>query len=112
STQRGWNRGGDHRPADPPPMGVEARSRAIREAGRGGRGHQANRTGGFGAEVAAELAGRCFASLDAPVSRIASPDVPAMPFSPALEHAYMLNPDKVADGLRRVARYGSRSEMK
>jgi hypothetical protein len=31
--------------------------------------------------------------------------VPAMPFSPSLEHAFMLDPGKVADGLRRVARY-------
>jgi len=87
------------------PWDVEACVRSIQKTGRLAIVYEANRTGGFGAEVAAELAERCFASLDAPVSRIASPDVPAMPFSPALEHAFMLNPDKVADGLRRVARY-------
>jgi hypothetical protein len=31
--------------------------------------------------------------------------VPAMPFSASLEHAFMLNPDKVADGLRQLAQY-------
>jgi 2-oxoisovalerate dehydrogenase E1 component subunit beta len=87
------------------PWDVESCVRSIAKTGRLAVIYEANRTGGFGAEVAAELAERCFASLDAPVSRIASPDVPAMPFSPTLEHAFMLNPDKVADGLRRVARY-------
>ena len=87
------------------PWDVESCVRSIEKTGRVAVVYEANRTGGFGAEIAAELAERCFASLDAPVSRIASPDVPAMPFSPSLEHAFMLNPDKVADGLRRVARY-------
>jgi len=87
------------------PWDVATCVRSIQKTGRVAVVYEANRSGGFGAEVASELAERCFASLDAPVSRIASPDVPAMPFSPALEHAFMLNPDKVADGLRRVARY-------
>ena len=87
------------------PWDVESCVHSIQKTGRVAVVYEANRTGAFGAEIAAELAERCFASLDAPVSRIASPDVPAMPFSPALEHAFMLNPDKVADGLRRVARY-------
>jgi 2-oxoisovalerate dehydrogenase E1 component beta subunit len=87
------------------PWDVETCVRSIEQTGRVAVVYEANRSGGFGAEIAAELAERCFASLDAPVSRIASPDVPAMPFSPSLEYAFMLNPDTVADGLRRLARY-------
>src|ERR1700732_2907505 len=87
------------------PWDVETCVRSIEKTGRVAVVYEANRTGGFGAEIAAELAERCFASLDAPVSRIASPDVPAMPCSPSLDHAFMLNPDKVPDGLRRLARY-------
>ncbi len=87
------------------PWDLETCVRSVEKTGRLAVIYEANRTGGFGAEVAAELAERCFASLDAPVTRIASPDVPAMPFSPSLEHAFMLNPDRVSDGLRRVARY-------
>ena len=87
------------------PWDMETCAHSVEKTGRLAVIYEANRTGGFGAEVAAELAERCFASLDAPVTRIASPDVPAMPFSPALEHAFMLNPDRVAEGLRRVARY-------
>jgi 2-oxoisovalerate dehydrogenase E1 component subunit beta len=87
------------------PWDVEACARSVEKTGRLAVIYEANRTGGFGAEIAAELGERCFAALDAPVTRIASPDVPAMPFSAGLEHAFMLNPDKVADGLRRLAHY-------
>ena len=87
------------------PWDIDCCMQSVQKTGRVAVVYEANRTGGFGAEIAAELAERCFASLDAPVSRIASPDVPAMPFNAALEHAFMLNPDKVADGLRRLARY-------
>jgi 2-oxoisovalerate dehydrogenase E1 component beta subunit len=87
------------------PWDVDACARSVETTGRLAVVYEANRTGGFGAEIAAELGERCFAVLDAPVIRIASPDVPAMPFSAALEHAFMLNPEKVAEGLRRLARY-------
>src|SRR5579864_26092 len=87
------------------PWDIESCIRSVEKTGRVAVVYEANRTGGFGAEVAAELAERCFASLDAPVTRIASPDVPAMPFNATLEHAFMLNPEKVAAGLRRLAQY-------
>ena len=38
---------------------------------------------GFGAEVAAVVANECFLDLDAPVSRLAMPDIPS-PHNPAL----------------------------
>ena len=87
------------------PWDVETCERSVRKTGRAAVVYEANRTGGFGAEVAAELAERCFADLDAPVVRIASPDVPSMPFNPVLEHSFMLNSGKVAEGLRRLAHY-------
>jgi 2-oxoisovalerate dehydrogenase E1 component beta subunit len=87
------------------PWDIEACIRSVTKTGRLAVIYEANRTGGFGAEIAAELAERCFANLDAPVTRIASPDVPAMPFNPGLEHAFMLTTEKIADGLRRVASY-------
>ncbi|MDQ6692435.1 MAG: alpha-ketoacid dehydrogenase subunit beta, partial [Candidatus Dormibacteraeota bacterium] len=87
------------------PWDFETCERSVRKTGRVAVVYEANRTGGFGAEVAAELAESCFADLDAPVTRIASPDVPSMPFNPALEHCFMLNSEKVAAGLRKLARY-------
>jgi 2-oxoisovalerate dehydrogenase E1 component beta subunit len=87
------------------PWDVATCLRSVNRTGRVAVVHEANRTGGFGAEVAAELAERCFEHLDAPVTRIAGPDVPAMPFSPTLERAFMLDAEGVAGTLRQLARY-------
>jgi 2-oxoisovalerate dehydrogenase E1 component len=45
--------------------------------------HEDLLTGGFGAEIAAVMAETCFLDLDAPVSRLAMPDIPS-PHNPAL----------------------------
>lgn len=47
---------------------------------------ESNERGGWGAQVAADVAGRAIGYLDAPIRRVAAPDVP-VPFSPVLEHA-------------------------
>lgn len=67
--------------------------------------HEDNRTGGWGAEIAASIAEEAFSSLDAPVLRIAGPDVPAMPFSEPLERAFLPGVEGIAAGIRRLARY-------
>src|SRR5205814_960152 len=45
-----------------------------------------------------------FEDLDAPVKRIAAPDTP-VPFSPALEKAFIPQVEDVAAGLRELAEY-------
>lgn len=57
--------------------------------------HEANRTGGVGAELAAEVAERGFWSLDAPVRRLALADVPALPYAPSLESEVLFGPDEI-----------------
>jgi 2-oxoisovalerate dehydrogenase E1 component beta subunit len=66
--------------------------------------HEDNRTGGFGAEIAATIAEEAFETLDAPVKRIAAPDTP-VPFSPPLEKAFIPQVDDVVAGLRELAEY-------
>jgi 2-oxoisovalerate dehydrogenase E1 component beta subunit len=66
--------------------------------------HEDTRTGGFGAEIAATIAEDAFEDLDAPVKRIAAPDTP-VPFSPALEKAFIPQVEDVAAGLRELAEY-------
>lgn len=46
--------------------------------------HEANLTGGFGAEIAARVAQEAFWNLEAPVARVATPDVP-MPAAATLQ---------------------------
>jgi 2-oxoisovalerate dehydrogenase E1 component beta subunit len=67
--------------------------------------YEDNLTGGFGAEVAAVIAGDGFEFLDAPVVRVAAPDVPAMPFNKAQEDAFMPSAAKIADAMRKLAAY-------
>ena len=56
--------------------------------------HEAVRTAGFGAEVAAVVAGEGLDLLDAPIVRVTAPDTP-VPFSPVLEDAYLPNADTI-----------------
>ncbi len=66
--------------------------------------HEATRTGGIGAEIAAVLAERCFEHLDAPLVRVTAPDTP-IPFSPPLEEFFLPNAEKVCRAARALAGY-------
>ncbi|MFD2829392.1 alpha-ketoacid dehydrogenase subunit beta [Corticicoccus populi] len=48
-------------------------------------------------EVSAVISENCFYDLDAPIMRLAGPDVPAMPYSPPMEDYFMVNPEKIED---------------
>jgi pyruvate/2-oxoglutarate/acetoin dehydrogenase E1 component len=65
---------------------------------------EANETCAAGAQVAAVIADRGFESLDAPVRRLATPDVP-IPFSPPLEGAVLPSAAAIAEEIDELARY-------
>ena len=67
--------------------------------------HEDNLTGGVGGEVAALVAQEAFEYLDGPVTRLASPDIPSMPYASTLEEFAMLNPEKIAAAIRKLAAY-------
>lgn len=66
--------------------------------------HEANRSCGVGAEVAAILSEEGFRYLDAPIVRITAPDTP-VPFSPPLEEYYLPNEARVSEAARKLAEY-------
>jgi 2-oxoisovalerate dehydrogenase E1 component len=66
--------------------------------------HEAGRTGGFGAEVAAEVAEAAFAHLDAPPVRVGGADLP-VPFSKALEAEVYSAHARLAAALDRLLAY-------
>ncbi len=66
--------------------------------------HEDTRTGGVGAEVAALLAEKAFAHLDAPVVRVTAPDTP-VPFSPPLEEAVLPDTRRLMDAARNLAAF-------
>ncbi|AYU55307.1 branched-chain alpha-keto acid dehydrogenase E1 component beta chain [Staphylococcus piscifermentans] len=64
-----------------------------------------NLEGSIMSEVSAIIAENCLFDLDAPIMRLAGPDVPAMPFSPVLEDEFMMNPDKIKEKMLELARF-------
>jgi len=64
-----------------------------------------NKEGSIIGEVSAIIAENCLFDLDAPIMRLAGPDVPAMPYAPTMEKFFMLNPDKVEDAIRKLAEF-------
>ena len=63
--------------------------------------HEANTTGGFGAEIAARISERHFVDLAAPIIRIGTPDI-RMPSAPSLQKALIPNLTKIADAARAL----------
>lgn len=64
-----------------------------------------NKEGSIMSEVAAIIAEHCLFDLDAPVQRLAGPDVPAMPYAPTMERFFMINPEKVEKAMRDLAEF-------
>jgi len=65
--------------------------------------HEDNKTGGIGAEVSAIISEELFYDLDAPIMRLCGPDAPAVSMNPLQEKVFLLNPDKIADAMRKLA---------
>ena len=87
------------------PLDKEAILESVRKTGKALIVHEDNLTGGIGGEVAAIIAEEAFDYLDGPVMRLAMPDVPAVPYSPPLEEYCLLNPEKIAAAIRKLAAY-------
>ncbi|GIK86752.1 MAG: hypothetical protein KJ018_14230 [Burkholderiales bacterium] len=76
------------------PLDDEALAAAVQASGRVLVVHEANRTMGFGAEVAARIAERHASSLACPVRRLGAPDT-RMPAAPALQAALLPDADAI-----------------
>lgn len=76
------------------PLDKAAVIKSIEKTGRAVIVHEAVRTSGFGAEVAAIIADEAFDFLNAPVKRVTAPDTP-VPFSPPLEQEFIPSVAKI-----------------
>ncbi len=81
------------------PLDIETIERSVRKTGRCLIVHEATRTGGFGAELAALVQERCFLHLEAPVTRVTGFDTP-YPYS--LEWAYFPGPVRIRRALETL----------
>jgi 2-oxoisovalerate dehydrogenase E1 component beta subunit len=87
------------------PLDEAAVLASVRKTGKALIVYEDNAFGGYGAEVAALIADQAFTDLDAPVRRLAGPNVPAVPFSHPLQDWFMLDPEKIAEAMRQLAAY-------
>ncbi|MDQ0481736.1 alpha-ketoacid dehydrogenase subunit beta [Guptibacillus hwajinpoensis] len=87
------------------PLDREAIVEAARKTGKVLLITEDNKEGSIISEVSAIIAEECLFDLDAPIQRLAGPDVPSMPYSPPMEKFFMLNPDKVEKAMRDLAEF-------
>jgi 2-oxoisovalerate dehydrogenase E1 component beta subunit len=64
-----------------------------------------HRTLGIGSEISAIIAEQAFDCLDAPIARVAAPDVPAIPFAASLEKHYLPNVEKIMQAIEKTVAY-------
>jgi 2-oxoisovalerate dehydrogenase E1 component beta subunit len=87
------------------PLDKETIVEAARKTGKVLIVHEASKTHGIGAEVAAVIAEECLFDLDAPIMRLCGPDVPAMPYAGPMEKFFMLSPEKCLEAMRKLAQF-------
>ena len=86
------------------PFDEETVLESVKKTGRAVVVHEAQLTSGFGGEIAARLADRAFAWLDAPVKRVAYEDR-AVPYAKNLEQALLPTTDKVLAAAHEVMEF-------
>ena len=87
------------------PLDTDAILATTRKTGKVLIVHEDNKALGIGAEVSAIISENAFEYLDGPVTRLAGPEIPAMPFAPPLEDMYMIDSEKIANSIRQLAEY-------
>jgi pyruvate dehydrogenase E1 component beta subunit len=85
------------------PCDMETVLASVRKTGRAVIVHEAVKTGGFGAEIAATIAEEAILHLRAPILRVTSPDV-TMPLS-KLQDSYLPTMEQINRAIDEVMRY-------
>ncbi|HXX83658.1 MAG TPA: alpha-ketoacid dehydrogenase subunit beta [Casimicrobiaceae bacterium] len=81
------------------PLDLDTLVASVKKTGRCVIVHEATRSSGFGAELAALVQEHCFFHLEAPIERVTGWDTP---YPHAQEWAYFPGPDRVGKALKRV----------
>jgi 2-oxoisovalerate dehydrogenase E1 component beta subunit len=81
------------------PLDIDTIVRSVEKTGRCVIIHEATRTSGFGAELAALVQENCFYHLEAPIERVTGWDTP---YPHAFEWQYFPGPGRVVDAMRRA----------
>ena len=85
------------------PLDLDTILASVRKTGRLVAIDVAHKTCSAASEISASVAEEAFDALEAPVLRVATPDI-QIPFSPALEKGLYPTPERIARAIRRVMR--------
>jgi 2-oxoisovalerate dehydrogenase E1 component subunit beta len=81
------------------PLDIDTIATSVKKTGRCVILHEATRTSGFGAEIAAQVQETCFYHLEAPIERVTGWDTP---YPHAFEWQYFPGPARVIEAMRRA----------
>ncbi|HEY2902022.1 MAG TPA: alpha-ketoacid dehydrogenase subunit beta [Polyangia bacterium] len=84
------------------PFDIDAILKSVQKTGRVVVAHEAPRTCGFGAELAASIQERAILHLEAPILRVTGFDTP---FPYTLEHEYLPDANRILDAVKRVVNF-------
>ncbi|HEY4602583.1 MAG TPA: alpha-ketoacid dehydrogenase subunit beta [Cerasibacillus sp.] len=87
------------------PLDKEAIIEAATKTGKVLLVTEDNLEGSIISEVSAIIAENCLFDLDAPIKRLAGPDVPAMPYAQPMERFFVIDEDKIEAAIRDLAEY-------
>lgn len=87
------------------PLDQEAIIQAASKTGKVLLVTEDNKEGSIIGEVSAIISENCLFELDAPIRRLAGPDVPAMPYAPPLEKEFMVSAEKLEEAIRDLAEF-------
>lgn len=87
------------------PLDQEAISAAASKTGKVLLITEDNKEGSILSEVSAIISEQCLFDLDAPIQRLAGPDIPSMPFAGPMEKFFMINAEKVEKAMRDLAEF-------
>lgn len=83
------------------PIDYDTIGESVRKTGRVVIAEEGPKTGGVAAELAAGITERFGEYLQAPIERVASPDIP-VPFAPVFENAYRPSPEQIVAAAQRL----------
>lgn len=83
------------------PLDMDTILASVKKSGRLVIAHEAVKTCGIGAEIAARVAEEAMDYLDGPIKRVGAPFTP-VPFSPSLEKAYTPNADDIFRAVKEI----------
>ncbi|SFH64254.1 alpha-ketoacid dehydrogenase subunit beta [Pisciglobus halotolerans] len=87
------------------PLDKETLVEAAKKTGKVLLVTEDNKEGSVMGEIAAIISEEALFDLDAPIQRVAGPDVPAMGYALPLEREFLVNEEKVMDAMRELAEF-------